>query len=206
MGGVDGRTPNGDIIGAGPVDSFATPPKVLAADPCRRFLFRQEWIGEFFKSTSSPARHGFSAADAASVFACYSFVPGSNLPIKVIVFDDTERDDDPYFHSLAHGSLDQPRYDWLISELDEGQAEGKLTIIAAHFPIGVDYGVTSIFMNWSFYAVLSEPKLIAQAACLPKSYFWIAGQRHDNTVTAFKSPDENRIACLEFAFQRNRRF
>ena len=38
MGCLDGRTPNGDIFGLGPVADFATPPKVLAADPDRRSL------------------------------------------------------------------------------------------------------------------------------------------------------------------------
>ena len=37
MGVVDGNTPFGDIIGAGPEQDFPTPPKV-AADPDRRSL------------------------------------------------------------------------------------------------------------------------------------------------------------------------
>lgn len=48
MGSIDGRTPYGDVIGAGPVGEFKTPPKVLAVDPNRRALSREEWMGEFF--------------------------------------------------------------------------------------------------------------------------------------------------------------
>ena len=38
MGAIDGSTPYGDIIGAGPVGSFSTPPTVPAADAGRRSL------------------------------------------------------------------------------------------------------------------------------------------------------------------------
>ena len=41
--------------------------------------------------------------------------------------------------SIGYGMvLDTERYNWLISELDKGQAAGYLMIIAAHVPIGVE--------------------------------------------------------------------
>ncbi len=190
MGAVDGRTPYGNIIGAGPVDSFPTIPKVLAADPDRRFLLRGEWMNEFLNSSSSPNGHGFNSSDADKGFACYSFEPRSDLPIKVIVLDDTEREDETYYHGLAHGSLDQERYDWLVSELDKGQTEGKLMIIAAHIPIGVSYGPVGNYMDWSLFAAVSEANLIAKLHTYPNLILWIAGHRHINKVTALKSPDE----------------
>ena len=64
-----------------------------------------------------------------------------NLPIKVIVLDDTQRHDDPnYLNNLGygHGSLDKERYEWLVRELERGQREGKLMIIAAHIPMGLN--------------------------------------------------------------------
>ena len=138
MGTIDGRTPYGDIIGAGPVNDFATPPKV-AADPNRRSLSRREWMSEFFHTSSNPVGHGFTLTDIKKDFACYSFEPKSNLPIKVIVLDDTQREDDANVDRHTwHGFLDQERYDWLVNELDKGQAEGQLMIIAAHVPIGVE--------------------------------------------------------------------
>ena len=54
MGCLDGRTPNGDIFGLGPVADFPEPPKVLAADPDRRSLTTSEWMAEFFKSPVEP--------------------------------------------------------------------------------------------------------------------------------------------------------
>ena len=43
MGVLDGSTPYGDIIDAGPVEKFSSPPKVVA-DPDRRSLLRTEWM------------------------------------------------------------------------------------------------------------------------------------------------------------------
>jgi metallophosphoesterase (TIGR03768 family) len=196
MGALDGATPNGDIVGAGPVGNFASPPKVKA-DPNRRSLRRKEWLGEFFKTSSQPVGHGFSRANIEEDFACYSFRPNAALPIKVIVLDDTQVDEDvsparsaTSSPGYGHGSLDKKRYDWLVRELDGGQARGELMIIAAHVPIGVE--AASSVMGWSSVAHVSEPEVIAKLHQYSNLMLWIAGHRHYNTVTAFRSPDPAR--------------
>jgi metallophosphoesterase (TIGR03768 family) len=182
MGAVNGTTFYGDIIGVGPEAGFPTPPKVLASDPNRRSLSRSEWMNEFFNTSSNPIGHGFSQSNVTSGFACYTFEPKPNMPIKVIVLDDTQSEDDlntgiPY--SLC--SLDTNRYAWLVNELDQGQAEGKLMIIAAHVPIGV--GI------WNPNAPISEEQLIAQLHTYPNLLLWISGHRHCNAITPLASPD-----------------
>jgi metallophosphoesterase (TIGR03768 family) len=164
----------------------------------RRSLSREEWMSEFFNTSSSPKGHGFNQSNVKTGFACYTFEPNStNLPIKVIVLDDTQRNDDPndpdtlgYGNGslgYGHGSLDSERYNWLVSELDKGQTEGKLMIIAAHIPIGVE--PAGSMMGWNPAA---EAELIAKLHTYPNLILWIAGHRHLNTVTAFKSPDDER--------------
>jgi metallophosphoesterase (TIGR03768 family) len=193
MGAIDGSTPYGDIIGAGPAKDFPTPPKVAAADPNRRSLTKKEWLGEFFKTSSKPVGHGFSQANVDKDFACYSFEPKAGLPVKVIVLDDTQRHDDPNNPaSLGYGhcSVDKERYDWLVRELEKGQAEGKLMIIAAHIPIGVEAG--NSMMAWSKDAYLSEEAFFAKLHEYPNLIAWVAGHRHINAVTAFPSPDPDR--------------
>jgi metallophosphoesterase (TIGR03768 family) len=193
MGAIDGRTPYGDITGAGPISNFSPAPTV-PADPDRRFLSREELMGEFFNTSSSPPGHGFSQADAARGFACYTFEPKSDLPVKVIVLDDTQRDDDlPGDGSYGHGSLDLERYTWLVKELDKGQAEGKLMIIAAHIPVGVQLESSGLgsLMTWSSHAAVSDTDLVAKLHTYPNLLLWISGHRHLNTVTALKSPDAN---------------
>lgn len=190
MGSIDGRKPYGDVYGVGPVGNFSTPPKVLAANPNRRSLSREEWMGEFFNTTSSPRGHGFNQSSAKSGFACYAFEPRLNMPLKVIVLDDTQSEKDPNINGYGKGSLDQKRYEWLVSELDKGQAEGQLMIIAAHIPIGVEYaGLLGPSMTWSSSAAISEKDLIAKLHTYPNLILWIAGHRHQNSVTALKSPD-----------------
>jgi metallophosphoesterase (TIGR03768 family) len=191
MGAIDGRTVYGDVIGAGPVQNFATPPTIPAADLNRRAQTGAQWMSQFFNSTTLPLGHGFQAADTTSGFACYTFEPKSDLPLRVIVVDDTQRDDDPDIHGYGHGSLDKRRYEWLVGELDKGQAEGKLMVIAAHIPIGVDYGSPqmNVFMGWSTVAAVTEKNLIAKLHTYPNLILWMSGHRHINAVTAFKSPD-----------------
>jgi metallophosphoesterase (TIGR03768 family) len=193
MGSINGSTPYGDVIGAGSIKDLKTPPKVLAADPNRRALSRTEWMSEFFNTSSSPKGHGFNQSNVRTGFACYTFEPKSNIPIKVIVLDDTQRDDDlnnPDTLGYGHASLDNERYDWLVKELDKGQAEGKLMIIAAHIPISVEQADS--MMGWNPAAPISEAQLISKLHEYPNLILWIAGHRHLNIVTALKSPDAAR--------------
>ena len=198
MGSLDGSKPYGDVTGAGLVSSFTEAPKVSAADPDRRSLSRKEWMSEFLTTSSSPVGHGFIQTNVDDDFACYSFEPKSDVPIKVIVLDDTQNNDDPNTATgnlgYGHGSLDQRRYDWLVSELDSGQAQGKLMIIAAHIPIGVE-SATSM-AGWNPYPSVAVPateaELIAKLQTYSNLILWVAGHRHLNRVTAFVSPDASR--------------
>jgi metallophosphoesterase (TIGR03768 family) len=187
MGVLDGNTPYGNIIGAGPVST--TSAIKVTADENRHSLTssEKEWMNEFFTTSSLPVGHGFSQANIDNGFACYSFEPKSNIPIKVIMLDDTQGENDPT--GYAHASLDKTRYEWLVSELDKGQAEGKLMIIAAHAPIGVEPGSSPL--SWYSGAYVSETQLIAKLQTYSNFILWAAGHRHYNKVTPFKSPDPN---------------
>lgn len=188
MGAIDGSTPFGNIIGAGIVKDFTYHPKVPARDPNRRSLSRYEWIREFFKTSSHPKGHGFKKSNVKTGFACYAFEPKSDIPIKIIVLDDTESDDafnNPLSLGYGHGALSKKRYDWLIRELDKGQSKNQLMIIAAHIPIGV--ASPNAIDGWSDFAF--EMKLIDKLHTYPNLILWIAGHRHINAVTELPSPD-----------------
>jgi metallophosphoesterase (TIGR03768 family) len=187
MGSIDGSTPLGEIMGIGDMGNFETPPKVHAADPNRRSLLKEQWMNEFFTTTSKPAGHGFSQSNVDSKFSSYSFEPKADIPIKLIVLDDTQNNDDPHLNFYAHSSVDQAGYNWLVSELEKGQSEGKLMIISSHIPIGVlpaDNG-----MSWSESAAVSESDFIAKLQTYPNLILWIAGHRHVNQVTPMPSTD-----------------
>lgn len=188
MGVLDGSTPYGDIKYAGPVADFSNPPKV-AADPLRRSLLRTEWMKEFFTTSSNPVGHGFNLADASKGFACYSFVPKSAVPIKVIVLDDTQKEDDGSADIHGHGFLDQARWEWLKKELADGDAADQLMIIAAHIPIGVETAKSEVGWWLDPQNAVTLPDLTAELQSHPNLIMWISGHRHLNTVKAFISPD-----------------
>lgn len=204
MGVIDGSTPYGEPINGGLVGDpgFTSPPKVVP-DPERFSLSRTEWKQEFFNTSTSPVGHGFNLvpSDQEEGFVCYSFVPKSAIPIKVIVLDNTQREDDGSNAIHGHGFLDPARWTWLKKELAEGDAAEQLMIIAAHAPISVQQNGT--FMEWfnpdnndldkSGSTVMQNAvklsELIDELHSHPNLLMWIAGHRHVNTVKAFVSPD-----------------
>jgi metallophosphoesterase (TIGR03768 family) len=205
MGTIDGSTPYGTIIGAGVVSTMGTIP-LVTPDPNRRSLLKSEWISEFGNSTSLPSGHGFIQSDQANKYgACYSFEPESELPLKIIVLDDTQDESDAANNYCGHGDLCAGRYDWLMSQLKAGQEEGKLMIIAAHVPIGVAAGTEKDWITAPGYT--SENDLITQLKSFSNLILWVAGHRHVNNVTAFRSTDpghpENGFWQVETASLRD---
>lgn len=207
QGIIDGSSPDGTIINSGSVEDYSTPPKVTA-DPDRRALHRAEWIQEFFNTTTSPVGHGFNLVasnpnfhlvpdDERAGFACYSFEPRSDVPLKVIVLDDTQREDDGSIDIHGHAFLDDTRWAWLQAELDDGQAANQLMIIAAHIPIAVanigselewwmgpDGDSTATMTN-----AVDLKGLVNKLQSTTNLLMWISGHRHLNHVKAFVSPD-----------------
>ena len=191
MGVLDGTTPYGNIIGAGLVT--AVHPQTIKKDELRRSLSSQEWISEFVTASGHPAGHGFQQKNIDDDFASYSFEPKSNTPIKVIVLDVTQKNNDLNDNGYGHGTLDKERYNWLVQELETGQNEDQLMIIAAHIPIGVE--APGSLTGWRKKATatqddsyVSETELIDKLHSYPNFILWMAGHRHVNTIKAFKSP------------------
>ncbi|MGD0229199.1 MAG: TIGR03768 family metallophosphoesterase [Syntrophorhabdales bacterium] len=195
MGVVLGWTPYGDIFGAGPAASYPTPPTVVA-DANRHSLSTststsQNWMREFFTTTSNPAGHGFTQTNLDNDFACYSFVPKATVPIKVIVLDDTCKG--PGQENYATGCLDTPRLTWLESELQAGQDNNQLMIIAAHVPVNPQADPNNKVYYGPFFTthgtVVTDAQLLAILHTYPNLIMWIAGHRHVNVITPQPSPD-----------------
>lgn len=190
MGVLDGRTEYAEIYGAGPVGDFPEPPRVVA-DENRRPVSSKEWMSAFLGTSSTPVGHGFTQENVDNDFACYSFEPRSDVPIKVIVLDNTTKPDTPGINPetdvYGYGTLDKKRYDWLVAELEEGTINNKLMIIAAHVPLGVEPAGSP--MGWWRESYVTEAAFIAKLQEYPNLMLWIAGHRHRNMITPFESPD-----------------
>ncbi|MEI7430137.1 MAG: TIGR03768 family metallophosphoesterase [Betaproteobacteria bacterium] len=202
-GVIDGSNPYGKIIHAGLASepAFAAGAPKIAADPDRRSLVRTEWRQEFFKTTTKPVGHGFNLVDKNSPpgFTCYSFVPNPEVPLKVIVLDNTQREDDGSTDIHGHGYLDADRWAWLQAELAKGQMANQLMVIAAHVPIAVApvgsemewWGETTNIAPQHRNAV-SLAELVKTLQNTPNFLMWMAGHRHLNTVKAFPSTDPGK--------------
>lgn len=220
MGLIDGSTPLGNVIHTGLSTSpaFSKGAPKVAADPDRRSLLRTEWVQEFFKTSTGPVGHGFNLVDKNSPagFACYSFLPKADMPLKIIVLDDTQIENDGSKDIHGHGYLDAARWAWLKAELAAGQAANQLMVIAAHIPIGVaaigsemEWWLNDVQMATATSAQpqwwLNEPpvapehrnattltELVTTLQNTPNVVMWLAGHRHFNTVKAFRSTDATK--------------
>lgn len=198
-GVVDGTTGFGDIINVGIARNYPTPPQVCP-DPNRRSLSLSEWMGEFFNTVSTPVGHGFTPELAQEGFACYHFYPRADIPIKFIVINDTDVvNADPY------GYLDQKTYEWLINELDAGEAAGELMVICAHVPL-MPYAYWCpqdppppisenpyypLWQNWTQSSYITPQDLTLKLHQYKNLIMWLAGHTHRNCVTPKPSPDGN---------------
>ena len=201
-GVLDGASPFGKVIYAGPVSDMAFSagaPKVVA-DPDRRSLTRTDWREEFFKTLTQPIGHGFNLVDEkrSSGFTCYSFIPNPKVPLKIIVLDNTQREDDGSNDIHGHGYLDAERWDWLQAELAQGQSAHQLMVIAAHIPLAV-VPIGSEMEWWNepniapeFQNAVSLASLVKTLQSSPNLLLWVAGHRHLNTVKAFPSSDPSK--------------
>ncbi|MFZ0932445.1 MAG: hypothetical protein WAN11_27855 [Syntrophobacteraceae bacterium] len=189
-GVVDGSKEYGDIKDVGQITSY-NQPQPVAADPNRRALSVSQWMREFFNTTTQPAGHGFTQAmiQGTALAACYTFYPKADMPIKVIVLDDTDKMDcSPY------GCLDEPRYNWLINELESGQAADELMIIFSHIPVWADgYQQSPTPQNtfWNKDSYVPESTSLAPDQYLVNTItstytnvvLWVAGHVHRNAIT-----------------------
>lgn len=195
-GVIDGGTKYGKVIHVGPEENFPDPPKIVP-DANRRSLTMQEWMGEFMNTTTHPAGHGFTRAGINQRMACYHFYPRADIPLKVIVLDDTDR-----VNCGAAASLDQKRFDWLVQELTDGENAGELMIVCAHIPIrpyappvpegdpppaGNPY--YPLQTTFSAQSEISEQTLLDTLHQYNNLILWIAGHMHRNTITPQPSPD-----------------
>ncbi len=190
VGFLDGSTLYGTITGSGVVADMGVIP-TTAPDPRRHTLTVTEFMDEFSNTTSLPKGHGYDQSVTSNRFGkSYSFEPMSDLPIKIIMLDDTQADSDPMASDLiyGHGELNNGRFEWLMEQLKAGQDEGKLMIIATHVPIGVAQGTS---MDWLPVdgCYTNEQDMISKLRAFPNLILMVAGHRHVNNITAFRSTD-----------------
>ena len=195
MGVVDGTTTYGTLIDFGAATPGSSPPTV-AADSSRRTLESYttgsdgsvtvtsttlNFMSEFFRTTSTPVGHGFTQANLDSDVAYYSFQPQSDVPLKVIVLNDNPQTDGAA--SYAKGALDATQLAWLQNELQQGQDQGLLMMVAAHIPIAPQQSITDPTPTSMWNDPTQEQQVLAILHSYPNFILWLAGHRHGNVIT-----------------------
>ena len=170
---IDVSDQYGPIIGDG---LKFTEADTIAANSTRSFMNSASLANIF------PSGHGINEAPTA----CYSFEPNANVPIRVIVLDDTADQEHEFKNAMnaAYGYMDTARYNWFSKELAKAKNDKKLVIVALHIPVGV--GI------WATDSEISDTKLIALIQKYSNVAMVTAGHRHVNSVTAFASPNPSK--------------
>ena len=201
MGTINGASEVGEIVGAGPVGSFITPP-MNSPNLNRRSLTKKEWIAEFFNTSSLPKGHGYHLVDPEYAkdepdFSCYSFLPKADVPLRVLVLDNVQDPKDQSHDIHGHGYLSATRVKWLRNELRQAKQRNELIIIASHVPLAV----ASIGSEMEWWESVRDPNatlhnaitlsdLIEDIQANGNVIVLLAGHRHVNTIKAFKAPPE----------------
>jgi hypothetical protein len=114
-------------------------------------------------------------------------MPKPDLPLKAIVLDDTMSDWN--YDTNAQGGLDTNQLSWLVRELNLGQTNDQLMVIAAHIPIE-PLGITN-----TTNSAISNHELMAELHKYPNLILWVAGHMHRNNIKAEPSPDTDHPEC-----------
>jgi len=201
MGTINGASEVGEIVGAGLVSGFNTPP-MNSPNSNRRSLTKKEWIAEFFNTSSLPKGHGYHLVDPQYAqeepdFSCYSFLPKADVPLRVIVLDNVQDPRDQSHDIHGHGYLSATRVKWLRNELKQAKQRNELIIIASHVPLAV----APIGSEMEWWESARDPNAILHNATTLSDLIediqengnvicLLAGHRHVNTIKAFKAPPE----------------
>ncbi|MGE5628611.1 MAG: TIGR03768 family metallophosphoesterase [Solirubrobacterales bacterium] len=181
---IDGTTKYGKIIGAGISNGNDAQTHKITPNPDREFIDSKAFVDMY------TSEHGLKSGTSDPI-ACYTFEPKVNVPVRVIVLDDTAKQDEKFLDptatskigtNAANGSLDKVRFEWLQKQLKLAQEDGKLIIVATHIPVGMK-GL------WSAASEVSEEQFVNELHKYSNMSLLIAGHRHINTITAYPSPD-----------------
>lgn len=184
---IDGSTKYGKIIQSGISNGSDSNTHKVVPNVDRQFIDANAFVNMF------PSGHGLKTGTADPA-ACYTFEPKANVPIRVIVLDDTAKQDEKFLDrtansqiatTAANASLDNERFEWLKKQLKSAQDSGKLIVVAMHIPTGMR-GL------WSPTSEVSEEQFINELHKYSNMTLLLAGHRHLNSVKAYPSVDPKK--------------
>ena len=139
--------------------------KTVQSDPARRFLRKQAWMLEHFRTRGRPRGHGFTAPAVATGQAHYSFSPASGVRFVVL---DTAAD------NSSSGNVDDAQFAWLGAELTAAVSRREVVIVFGHHSLRTLNGPgTNVRDGAAVEALLRANRAVIA---------YVAGHEHQNRI------------------------
>jgi metallophosphoesterase (TIGR03768 family) len=138
-----------------------------------------------------PNGHGLKLDTSKDPLGCYTVEPKSNVPVMVIVIDDTAPQDEKFTDlsentkatNAALSYFSNEKLTWLKKQMKKAQDENKLIVVATHIPLGIE-------QMWSSSSEVKRQDFINTLNSYPNMTLLLAGHRHLNTVKMFQNADQ----------------
>lgn len=145
-------------------------PRLIQANPDRKFFSSKEFIEAHLQSLSPPIGHGFDPDRPAQTWYSVSPEPG----LRLITLNSASPLMETPTHIYSEGAISPPQLFFLNRELEKAQALGESVIVATHHPIGSLEPVLGTSLT-----AFSFQQLLNRFSCVK---LHIAGHWHQNVV------------------------
>ena len=152
------------------------PARAVTADAKRRPLSKREYMAEMFKTTGTPAGHGFGTDSVTTGHGYYAYDSGAHL--RCVVLDTVNPG------GYADGSVDAAQLQWLEDELTANAQARRLVAVFSHHS-------SWTMVNPVLAPGETQPRVLgAQVVELllrfPNVVLWVNGHTHRNEVRAHR--------------------
>ena len=144
----------------------------VTPDPARRVLSRSQVVAEHFKTTGTPAGHGFTRRNLEDGTAYYRFDRGI---VRSLVLDTVNPNGE------ADGSLDQAQFDWLKQQL--AASRDKVVLVFSHHTSD-SMGNALVGTGGDLSPRVLGDEVLAALLAAPQVVAWVNGHTHRNQVWA----------------------
>lgn len=199
-GVIDPSTQYGKIVMSGISNGNDSNTHKITPNNDRKVLDATDFVNLF------PKGHGIKSDNTEDPLACYVVEPNSNIPIRIIVLDNTAPQETTFIDptpekrimtTAAMSFLSKEKLIWLEKQMEKAQTDNKLIIVATHIPLGIKE-------MWSSTSEVKRDEFINTLLKYPNMSLLLAGHRHLNTVIPFESSiNENAFWQVETASLRD---
>ena len=156
-------------------------PGTIPPDDRRRFLSKQSFIAEHFKTISYPAGHGFMPVGVVTGQAYYSVRPKKDVPIRFVVMDSVGPDAVPGYLG-TDGSIAYSEFEgFLKAEVRKAREADEYVIVVTHHS-------TTTMGKQAVQRTVTPAEFTGYLASQPNILAHICGHTHFNEIIVHPGP------------------